>query len=307
MKTKLIAAAVAGACTAPGAMAQMKPVAGFEWTLYGRVFLTVEQVESKGGTTELSSRPRVSDNSSLLGVRAEKDLGRGMKGWAQLETGVKAGDTAGGTNSFATRNSGVGLMGSFGNVFVGRWDTPFKQTQVLAVDPFGDLTIGAMSGVVARQTAFDNRANNIVQYWSPSLSGFVIKLGMTSNEGKSDAAAVPGTAAGADPKLYSGALEWTGGPFYASYGYEKHKDSIGNVVATQGTDETGHGIAGKFTTGPWELTAQYGQYSRTDTDKQKSGALNLRATFNVHQVIASYRKSADGGPSGTEQPKCDSW
>jgi predicted porin len=300
MKTKLIAAAVAGACTAPGAMAQMKPVAGFEWTLYGRVFLTVEQVEAKGGTTELSSRTRVSDNSSLLGVRAEKDLGGGMKGWAQLETGFKADDTAGGTNSFATRNSGVGLMGSWGNAFVGRWDTPFKQTQVLAVDPFGDLTIAAMSGVVARQTAFDIRANNIVQYWSPSLSGFVVKLGMTSNEGKTDSTP---TAPGADPKLHSGSLEWTGGPFYASYGYEKHKDSIGSAV-TQGTDETGHGVSGKYTQGPWQVSGQYGQYDRTGTDKQKSWVLSMLATFNKHQMIASYRTSDGGGVSGTEQPKC---
>ena len=307
MKGKWMAAAVAGAFAAPAAMAQLKPVPGFEWNVYGRVFLTAESIESKGGTTPLSSRTRVSDNSSLLGVRAEKELGGGLKGWGQLETGFKADDTTGGTNNFATRNSGVGLTGAFGNVFLGRWDTPFKISQVLAVDPFGDLTIAAMAGTVVRQLAFDNRANNILQYWTPSFSGFQVRAAMTSNEGKSDAAAVPGTAAGANPKLYSGSLEWTGGPFYVGYGYEKHKDSIGNVVATQGTDETGHGIAGKFTTGPWELTAQYGQYSRTDTDKQKSGALNLRATFNVHQVIASYRKSADGGPSGTEQPKCDSW
>jgi len=307
MKAKLIVAAMAGACAASPALAQLKPTPGFEWMLYGRVYLTVEQVESKGGTTELSSRSRVSDNSSLLGVRAEKDLGHGLKGWGQLETAFKADDTTGGTNSFANRNSGIGLMGSFGNFFFGRWDTPFKITQVLAVDPFGDLTIAAMSGVVVRQLAFDNRANNIIQYWSPTFSGFVARLAMTSNEGKSDAAAVPGTAAGADPRLYSGSIEWTGGPFFASYAYEKHKDSIGNVTPTQGTDETGHGISGKYVGGPWELSAQFGQYDRTGSDKQKSGAVSLRASFNVHQVIGSYRKSVDGGPTGTEQPKCDAW
>src|SRR5256885_16444554 len=104
------------------------------------------------------------------------------------------------------------------------------------------------------------------------------RLAVTSNEQKSDAAAAPGTAAGANPKLYGGSLEWTSGPFYVGYGYEKHKDSIGNVVPTQGIDETGHGIAGKFTTGPWEVSAQYGQYDRTGPDNQKSGALNGRAT-----------------------------
>src|SRR5258707_2130390 len=119
-----------------------------------------------------------------------------------------------------------------------------------------------MSGLLGAQLALANRANNIIQYWSPSLSGFVIKLGMTSNEGKTDGAAVPGTAAGADPKLYSGSLEWTGGPFYASYGYEKHKDSIGNVVATQGTDETGHGVSAKYNKGALQGAGQNGQDDR---------------------------------------------
>ena len=289
-------------------MAQLKPVPGFEWSLYGRVFLTVEQVESKGGTSELSSRTRVSDNSSLLGVRAEKDLGGGLKGWGQLETGFKADDTAGGTNAFATRNSGVGVQGSFGNFFFGRWDTPFKISQVLAVDPFGDLTIAAPSGVNVRQTGFDNRANNIIQYWSPVMSGFQLRLGMTSNEGKSDAAAVAGTAAGANPRLYSGTVEWTAGPFYASIAYEKHKDSIGNVVATQGTDETGKGISAKYTLGAWQLSGQYGVYDRTGTDNQKSGAINLLGTFGVHQAIVSYRTSKDGGATGSAtQPECKAW
>src|SRR6185503_5310134 len=297
MKTKIAVAAVATALASPEALAQFKPVPGFEWSVYGRVFLTAESVKADGGTTPLSSRTRISDNSSLLGVRAEKALSGSLKGWGQLETGFKADDTTGGTNPFAVRNSGVGLMGDFGNVFMGRWDTPFKATQLLAVDPFGDLTIASPAGITMRQLAFDNRANNIIQYWSPTFSGFMARIATTSNEGKSDAVAVPGTAAGANPRLYSGSLEWTGGPFFASYAYEKHKDSIGNVTPTQGTDETGHGISGKYVGGPWELTAQFGQYDRTGSDKQKSGAVSLRASFNVHQVIGSYRKSVDGGPS----------
>ena len=307
MRSKLIAIAAAALAAPAVAQTQVKPIAGVEWTVYGRVYLSVEEVRSKGGTTPLSSRSRVSDNSSLLGVRAEKDLGRGLKGWGQLETGFKADDTTNGTNSFATRNSGIGLAGAFGSAFVGRWDMPFKISQILAIDPFGDLTIGAMSGQVARQTGFDNRANNVLQYWTPSLGGWVARAAVTSNEARSDAPAVPETAAGANPRMYGGSLEWTRGPLYVSYGYEKHRDSIGNLSATQGTDETGHGIAGKYTVGAWQASAQYGQYDRTGTDKQKSGAVNLQATFGVHQAIASYRKSNDGGLSGTEQPKCDAW
>src|SRR3954468_13963366 len=307
MKIKIAVAAVAAALAMP-AFAQVKPVPGFEWQVYGRVYLTAESVKSGGGTTPLSSRTRVSDNSSLLGVKAEKQLMGSLKGWGQLETGFKADDTTGGTNSFATRNSGVGLMGDFGNVFLGRWDTPFKISQLLSVDPFGDLTIASPSGITMRQLAFDNRASNVLQYWTPTISGFMARLALTSNEGKSDAAAAPGTAAGANPRLYSGSLEWTQGPFYASYAYEKHKDSIGNVVATQGIDETGHGVSAKYTLGAWQLSGQYGQYDRTGIEKQKSGAINLLATFGVHQAIASYRTSKDGGATGSAtQPECKAW
>ena len=306
MKTKIAAAVIAAALASP-AFAQFKPVPGFDWSVYGRVYLTGEWVDAKGGTTPLSSRTRLSDNSSLLGVRAEKALVGSLKGWGQLETAFKADDTTGGTNSFATRNSGVGLMGDFGNVFAGRWDTPFKTSQLLAVDPFGDLTIASPSGITMRQLAFDNRANNIFQYWTPTFAGFMARLAVTSNEGKSDATAVPGTAAGANPRLYSGSLEWTSGPFYASYAYEKHKDSIGNVVATQGTDETGNGISGKYTMGWAQVSGQLGQYKRTGTDTQKSGMINLVGTFGVHQAIASYRKARDGGLSGSTQPDCSGY
>src|SRR5690242_12295310 len=118
MKTKIAVAAAAAAFASP-ALAQFKPVPGFEWTVYARVYVTAESVESNGGTAPLSSRTRLSDNSSYLGVRAEKALGENLKGWGQLETGFKADDTTGGTNAFATRNSAVGLSGAFGNAFAG--------------------------------------------------------------------------------------------------------------------------------------------------------------------------------------------
>jgi predicted porin len=306
MKMKMAVAAIAAAFATP-ALAQFKPAPGFEWAVYGRVYLTAESVKADGGTTPLSSRTRVSDNSSLLGVRAEKALAGSLKAWGQLETAFKADDTNGGTNSFANRNSGVGLTGDFGNVFLGRWDTPFKATQLLAVDPFSDLTIASPAGITMRQLAFDNRANNIIQYWTPTFSGFQARLAATSNEGKSDAAAVPGTAAGANPRLYGASLEWTSGPFYVSYGYEKHKDSIGNVTPTQGTDEKGNGIAAKYTIGWAQISGQYGWYDRTGTEKQKSGMVNLVGTFDVHQGIVSLRKSKDGGASGTEQPECNGY
>ena len=66
-------------------------------------------------------------------------------------------------------------------------------------------------------------------------------------------------------------------------------------------------ITRKYTIGAHELSAQYGQYSRTGTETQKAWALGLLSTVNEHQILAAYRKSDDGGLTGTEQPSCDSW
>ena len=143
MNKKLIAVAVAGACVAPAAMAQTaNPV-----TLYGRVYVTFESVEAKGNVgnvPEVVRRNRVSDQSSLLGVRGTEDLGGGLKAFFQLETAFKPDQN---DTTFAARNSGVGLQGGFGSVLLGRWDTPFK-TSTIAVDPYGDLTIGGITAAM---------------------------------------------------------------------------------------------------------------------------------------------------------------
>ncbi len=143
MNKKLIALAVAGACVVPEAMAQTaNPV-----TLYGRAYATFESVEAKGSVGTVGPvirRNRVTDQSSLLGVRGTEDLGGGLKAFFQLETQWKLDQN---DTTFAARNSGVGLQGAWGSVLMGRWDTPFKVTTI-AVDPFGDLTIGGLTSAM---------------------------------------------------------------------------------------------------------------------------------------------------------------
>ena len=129
MNKKLIALALAGAFVAPVAMAQTaNPV-----TLYGRVHLTFDYVESKG-TGGVPARTRITDQASLLGVRGSEDLGGGLKAFFQLETAFAPDQTGG---AFAGRNSAVGLQGGWGSLFMGRWDTPFKMAN-------GDVDGGAI-------------------------------------------------------------------------------------------------------------------------------------------------------------------
>jgi len=302
MNKKLIALAVAGACVAPAAMAQTaNPV-----TLYGRVYVTFESVEAKGGpstATPVPRRQRVSDQSSLLGVRGTEDLGGGLKAFFQLETGFKPDEN---NTTFAARNSAVGLQGGFGSVLLGRWDMPWK-VATIAIDPYGDLTLGGITGTLSDGANFDRRNQNVVQYWTPTIAGFAARLAVTSNENKTTSA---------NPRDYGANVTYTGGPLYAFVAYEKHKDQLGgngaavgsaatNIVA--GSDEKGWAAGGSFAFGPIKIGAQYQKIDKTNRKDQKAWMGNIVYTLGNHQFIYQYMQAKDGGlNSASVQQDCQS-
>ena len=282
MNKKLIALAVAGACIAPAALAQTaNPV-----TLYGRVYVTLESIESKG-TGGQPRRTRVQDQSSLLGVRGTEDLGGGLKAFFQLETQFKPDQN---DTTFANRNSGVGLQGGWGSVVFGRWDMPFK-TATIAVDPFGDLTIGGITMANNDQGNFDVRAQNVIQYWSPAWSGVSLRLAMTSDETRT---------ATAKPRMHGASLTYTGGPIYVGYAYEQHKDAssasttAGLTPVAGGYKETGHGLFGSFTFGAFKFGALYEKFKKTDRTDRKSWMANIIWTMGRNQLIYQHQDSDKG-------------
>ena len=219
MKSTNVFLAMAGVLVVPAAMAQTaNPV-----TLYGRVYITAESVEAKGGTTPVAQRVRMRDQSSLLGVRGEEDLGGGLKAFFQLETGFNPDQSSG---TFAGRNSGVGLRSAWGSVLAGRWDTPFKQTMVGSVDPWTDLQMGDITGAAIRQGDFSIRASNVLQYWSPTFANTQVKLMWVPNETRT---------AQADPSMYGGSITWGSGDTSLSYAYEKHKEMVDQVATRAST------------------------------------------------------------------------
>jgi predicted porin len=292
MNNKLIALAVVGACVAPAAMAQTaNPV-----TLYGRVYATFEVVEAKGGAAEVVRRNRVSDQSSLLGVRGTEDLGGGLKAFFQLETAFKPDQN---DTTFAARNSAVGLQGGFGSILMGRWDTPWKTTTI-AIDPFGDLTLGGItaamsgSGVGGVQGQFDRREQNNVQYWSPTWAGFAVRLSYMANEGRT---------ATVNPRSNGGSITYTGGPLYLGYAYHEFKDIafVGTAVLPK---QEGNALFGSFTFGPIKLGALYEELKRTNQTKQKAWMGNVVWTLGNNQLIYQYQNAKDGGGNGAAQPDC---
>lgn len=293
MNKKLIALAVAGASLAPAAMAQTaNPV-----TLYGRVYLTVESVEA----TNTARRTRIVDQASFLGVRGTEDLGGGLKAFFQLETAFAPDDTSVVTvpagapaiqrsaTGWASRNSGVGLQGGFGSVLIGRWDTPMK-TAITAVDPYGDLTPGDITGANLDQGNFSRRQDNSIQYWSPNWGGFTMRLLMTSNEGKT---------ATADPQAFGASLVYAQGPLYLAYAYEKHEDGIGAQVGatTLNYEEEGNAVAARYKFGAVSLSASFGEYKKSGQGKDRSMMAGLEWAFGKNVLIATLQKAEIKGTS----------
>jgi predicted porin len=303
MNKNLIALAVAGAFVAPAAMAQTaNPV-----TLYGQVNMTLESVEAKGGAG-VARRTRVEDQSSRLGVRGTEDLGGGLKAFFQLETAFRPDSN---NTTFAARNSAVGLQGGWGSVLLGRWDMPFKSAAI-AIDPWGDITIAGLTGVMSDKGNFDRRDQNVMQYWSPSWGGFAFRLAATANERKNDPAGTNARDEGAN-------VTWTRGPVYLFYVYEKHKENssgnaFGQILTPPQTagipnyEEKGQGVGGSFVLGPIKFGLGYHWFDKTGRNKQKSVMGNIVWTVGNNQFIGQYMTSKDGQlNTATASPDCKSY
>lgn len=224
--------------------------------IYGTLNVDFETVEARDATAAGTLAPgslgiaatganapvrnRVTQNSSNLGFRGSEKIGPTLSAFFQVESGVAV--DAGGSN-IASRNTAIGLGGTWGSVRMGQWDTPYKSLSG-AVDPMyftgitytgaligtpgfgvGPVTIGApgTSGdghtfANAANASFERRQGNSVQYWSPAFANMTARIAYSANENRT---------AAVNPTIVSGSLEWESGIFYLGYAYESHDDYFG--------------------------------------------------------------------------------
>jgi predicted porin len=323
MNKKLMAVAVAAAVTAPGlALAQTSNVptaivpspglatsAGI--TLYGRVDATImydKFSESGNKTISEVKKGDIYNPGNAMGIRGREDLGGGTSAWFQLEIGVwptERLDTATTTgNNWGGRNSAVGISSGVGDILLGNWDTPYKQTYFIwnsltsgGFSP-GGVTMGmsdstgalnnpvcagtvnngtgtvttAAQGVCATEatasnTAWSRRINNSVQYWSPVFSGFQFKL-MTAMANYQSPGSLPFYANGlAKPKEYSANATWARGPLSLGLGYDFHQGLRPNtaVGGNANPKDSAINLAGKWNFGPGEVGVGYEQITYENT------------------------------------------
>ncbi|MBI1423451.1 MAG: porin [Gammaproteobacteria bacterium] len=252
MNKKLIAAAIAAALAVPMA-------AQAEVTVYGKGHVSLDSIDN--GT---DSSLHVQSNSSRIGVKADYDLGDGLKAITQMEFGFNISDK---TAISADRNSFVGLSGGFGTVLAGRHDTPFKNVGRMA-DLFGD-EVGDIRNIGDSSTGggggWDLRPNNVIAYASPTFAGsWSVLAAYVAEDGVKDTDAQSINAVG------------MAGPVKLGIAYEKH--NLGTGLG----DESGLRAAAQFSIGMVELVAGWSSYTdQGNISGRDSTVTSLGAKFKL--------------------------
>ena len=149
-----------------------------ETTLYGKIHMDIRNSD-QGDVDNWT----VNSNASRLGVKGSEDLGNGMKAIFQYETTYSGTDSS---EAFgAARNSYIGLAGNWGQVRVGRHDTPMKVAFYAAGnDHLADSIIDINKTIGFQEV----RTNNAIAYISPSFSGFTLAAAIVPGEQSGTAA-----------------------------------------------------------------------------------------------------------------------
>jgi len=342
MQKKLLTLAVAGALAAPCiAMAQGSGPSAAAVEVYGTINMAFGKFKYSGATAPISdiSKWDVAQGASNYGVRGRESLGGGLTAWFQIEQNAPMERSNNIAITPASRNSAVGLQGSWGNVFLGQWTTPWADLDALwgigTVGFWGPVTSiigrrettgtapnyncqnGHLSGAPAVGGAvicdaieagggvghpFWRRASQAVAYQSPVFSGMQFKVLYQTDEGK----ATGNVTTNADPSLISTSLQWAGmgGRARVGVAMDRHKD-----FTVVGKSDTGYTIKGGYNFGVVDVGLAYENmnYKTALSDcKTSNYGIALAVPVGMGTIRASYSKAKaiDGtyggaAPAGT--------
>jgi len=201
----------------------------------------------------------VSSNLSYFGVRGDHDIGGGNRMVFQMETQVDVAATPGPSPqnqaspgnaddkvlaALGSRNSFLGIAGSFGALKLGKTDAPYKLSTA-RMDPFS-ATVGDYNSIMGNtggdnRAEFDTRLSHAIWYESNNMGGFSWSALFAPGQNRSsdnsfNASGEPnctgggGVGAGSTcndgsfGNAYSVAAVYQAGPLYGIVAYELHKD-----------------------------------------------------------------------------------
>src|SRR5256886_13503431 len=176
MQKKLLGMAVAAALAMPAVALAQSAV-----QVYGTVHLSLNQAKytkSTDGSVDDTTKFGVTSHASNWGLRSTETLGGGLTAWLQAEFNLKMTRDNGVHDGESTaRNSGLGLRGGFGNIYVGTWETPWAQTfrlwDVGTIGGWGSTTsiIGRRGQTGANPSRLCAHKNSAAGGTAPTASG----------------------------------------------------------------------------------------------------------------------------------------
>lgn len=255
---------------------------------------------SSAASNAAGSSSRTPTYGSFIGFRGKETLGNGMSTLFQVESYVfMNGRQPQGFNPLGSRNTRVGLESQrYGTVFLGIWDTPFRD--LLARVPFvgttldpGPLIANGVGNSVANREApasFARRQTNTIAYWSPDMRGFQARMHYATNDA---------SAGGNGAHLLSVRGSYPGGPATFMAAYETHHGYGGG-----GTTDRGLALYGDLAIGQAKLGAIFTNLSYQRPTEGGMGSLrtNNWTLFGTYRLgsgalHAAYTRSGKGSGS----------
>src|SRR6266853_437036 len=270
MKRRKILAASATALAVAVAFGAPSPAVAQNTSVqfYGHLDLSVDDITKgikQGGAGQnpapvgkVGWQPDISSNLSYFGFRGDHDIGAGYKMVFQVETQVDVSATPGPSPqnqaspgnadnkvlaALGSRNSFLGIAGSFGALKLGKTDAPYKLSTA-RMDPFS-ATVGDYNSIMGNtggdnRAEFDTRLSHAIWYESNKMGGFSWSALFAPGQNRSsdnsfNASGEPDCTGGNSDfsgqnctdgsfgDAFSVAGVYEAGPLYAILGYELHK------------------------------------------------------------------------------------
>jgi len=289
MKKKILIGAMSAILAIPMTASAVQ-VAGKTLEIYGKLHVSVDATDNDRAAPNDESDFTLSTNSSRLGFKGKHKIGNSdLTVVYKLEQQIDIG-LSGGT-AFNTRNTFVGLKGSFGQVIAGYHDTPFK-TVASKWGVFGD-TVGERRALLGAKSTGGNtmnqRARNMLM-WSNkfgNMKAMVMYSGNTGTRTGNDYDTMKSVGL-----LYKG----KGTPFYFGAAYEDW-DSL------KGSATDGYRIMGGYKASFGKIGLIYEDISSNDTTLDRSafginGVVKLGSGLDLRGQILIADDSAAGANTG---------
>jgi predicted porin len=264
---------------------------------------------------------RVSSNSSRFGMRGTESLGGGLNAVFQIESNVQ-GDTGSQTTSnIATRETFVGLQGSWGRVIMGKFLMPqddlhgiFGNAPTFLTSVLSTADLWAFGNLNKAQGGFDARTGNNVRYDSPNFAGFTFALQYSTRDdsGNTIAAGIAPSSAGiisSQPNggdngdhnsvinhanVVGGNVIYNNGPLQAGASFE-----VNNKVRNAFTSSTATWTAPNLRDWDWTVAGSYNLGSVMQGVGLQIGLVFEQTKYNVQDptltVGSSCRFAVDTG------------